>query len=114
MDGVGRTYHDSVEAALGDMGASQHARPELARLMNEVDWDQVFVPYSRSYVCVLKEDRPMAWCGKSYVDYPDRPTVTLPGFIGREGDGGRKPEGVWGATCPDCNEARSLFGACAC
>lgn len=114
LDGVGRTYHLTLEAALADLGAAQHARPELTRLLNEVTWDQVFVPNSRSYVTVLKGDRPAAWAGKTYVDYPDRPMVTLPDFVGRDGDGGRQTEGVWGQTCPDCNEQRSLSGACAC
>ena len=114
LDGTGRTYHDTIEGALADLGAAQHARPELTRLLNEVPWTKAFVPNSRAYVGVLNGDRPTAWAGKSYVVYPDRPTVTLPDYVGKDSDGGRTAEGVWGATCPDCNETRSLSGACNC
>lgn len=114
LNGVGRTYHDTVEAALADMGAAQHARAELARLLNEVEWDQVYVPHSRAYVAVSRANLPVAWAGKSYVDYPDRPTVLLLGYVPKDVDGGKVKEGLWGATCPDCNMQRSVNGVCGC
>ena len=116
LAGVGRTYHDSVEAALEDMGAAQHARPELTRLLNAVSYDEVFVPHSRSYVTVLLKGCPEAWAGKSYVTYRNGTTVELPGFVAR-GDGAGLPgngEGAWGQTCNDCFQKRSLSGHCGC
>lgn len=114
IDGTGRTYHATLEDALTDFGAAQHSRAELTRLLNEVEWDQVFVPNSRAYVIVMRGNRPVAWAGKNYVNYPDRPTVELPDYVGRDADGPREPEGAWGQTCMDCHQQRSLSGACEC
>ena len=114
LAGEGRTYHDTVIDALRDMGAAGHAIPELERLLNEVEWDQTFVPFSRSYVAVSRAGRGVAWAGKTYVAYHDRPSVLLPDFVLTGGGAMAKRPEIWGDTCPDCNEARSLSGACAC
>lgn len=114
LNGTGRTYHQTLADALEDFGAAQSIRPELTRLMNLVEWDEVFVPYSRAYVTVHRNGLPVAWCGKNYVDYPNRPIVRLPDFVGRDVDGIRQPDRPWGPVCPDCSETRSLSGACNC
>jgi len=114
LAGTGRTYHNTLAEALEDLGAAHGNRAELTRLLSVVDWDQVFVPYSRTYLTVLRNDRPVAWAGKTFVDYPDRPAAMLPDFVGRDGAEGRNTEGAWGPVCPECKEERSLSGACSC
>lgn len=114
ISGFGRTYHETVEDALEDLQAPQHARPELARLLKEVDSDTVFVPYSRSYVAVAKDGKGVAWAGKTYVAYADgRPFVALPDYA-PGGGGGVEREEPWGEVCPSCFTSRALSGRCAC
>jgi hypothetical protein len=48
-----------------------------------------------------------------YVDYRDRPLVTLPGYA-PGGGGGVERSQRHGQTCPDCFTLRSLTGVCAC
>ena len=114
ISGLGRTYHDTVEAALDDMQAPQHARPELARLLKEIEFDTVFVPYSRSYVAVAKDGKGVAWAGKTYVAYADgRPFVALPDYAPGGGGGAERNE-AWGAVCPSCFTQQALTGRCNC
>jgi hypothetical protein len=113
LAGEGRTYHASVEEALADIGAPQHATPELARLLKLVGFHDVFVPFSRSYVAVASGGKSIAWAGKTYVDYRDRPLVTLPDYA-PGGGGGVERSQRHGQTCPDCFTLRSLTGDCAC
>lgn len=113
LAGEGRSYHESVEEALADMGAPQHATPELARLLRLVDFDGVFVPFSRSYVAVTSDGKSIAWAGKTYVDYRDRPLVTLPDYA-PGGGGGPALAQAWGSRCPECFTTRWRNGACGC
>jgi hypothetical protein len=113
LAGEGRTYHDTVEEALVDMGAPQHAAPELARLLKVLDFDGVFVPFSRCYVAVTSSGVSIACAGKTYVDYRDRPLVTLPDYAAGGGGGVERPD-VWGTPCPVTFVVRSRNGACDC
>lgn len=115
LAGEGRSYHDTVEEALADMGAPQHATPELARLLKVADFDEVFVPFSRSYVAVTRDGMSVAWAGKTYVDYRDRPLVTLPDYAPGGGGGAADPD-KWldQPTCLECFTKRSITGACGC
>lgn len=113
IDGFGRTYYDSIESALEDLNAPQHARPELARLLRLTDFDTIHVPYSRSYVAVSKNGQGVAWAGKTYVDFVDRPLVPLPDYAPGGGGGSERVE-AWGETCPKCFTSRSIAGDCMC
>jgi len=113
LAGEGRTYHRTVEEALADMGAPQHATPELARLLKLVDFDDVFVPFSRSYVAVSSGGLGVAWAGKTYVDYRDHPMVMLPDYA-PGGGGGAEISQAWGPDCRVCFTSRSRNGACGC
>lgn len=114
LNEVGRTYHDTIEQALLDMGAAQHVVPELARHLRGVDHDKVFVPFSRSYVAVALDGRTVAVAGCTYVDFLDGNRVLLPGYLPGQRTGGHEVRDVWGAVCSDCRETRALNGACAC
>jgi hypothetical protein len=110
--GFGRSYFTTIEDALEDMGTPQHARPEITRLLNEVRWEGVFTPNSRSYVAVTQGGRGVAWAGKTYVSYLDGRTVYLPDYEWAEGGGGAKQELLRGDVCPIHFYERSVTGAC--
>lgn len=113
LAGEGRTPHGTVEEALADMGAPQHAAPELARLLKLTTYDGVFVPFSRSYVALTLDGMSVAWAGKTYVDYRDRPLVALPDYAPGGGGGVERSE-LWGSTCPVTFLARPRNGDCDC
>lgn len=115
LAGEGRTEHATIEGVLEDFGAPQHARAELARLLREVDFDKVHVPFSRSYVAVTRHGRAVAWAGKTFVGYSDRPIVTLLDYAPGGGRGTPGRDDQWGAaTCPRCHTRKSITGACLC
>lgn len=70
LAGEGRTEHESIDAALEDIGASRQNGTELARLLGAEDFDAIHVPYSRSYVAVTR-------CGRA-VGGPARRTSAMP------------------------------------
>lgn len=115
LAGEGRTAHETIEAALQDIGAPRHNSAELARLLAVADFDAVHVPYSRSYVAVTRRGRAVAWAGKTYVDYADREMVQLPDYAPGGGGGAARPDESWGtAVCPDCFTRKSINGSCLC
>jgi hypothetical protein len=114
LDGVGRTRHESIETALADSGAPQHARPELARLLRIVEHDTVYVPNSRSYVAVARDGVIVASAGKTYVWYPDRPVVQLDDYASATGASATPGPEDWGEICESCFTTRSKNGSCGC
>jgi hypothetical protein len=112
LNEVGRTEHDTIEAALLDMGAYRHQIPELTRLLATVERDKVFVPFSRSYVAVAREGRTVAVAGHTYVDFLDGRRVELPGFVSVAGEGGNPRRDVWGSTCPVSFVKHPVVGDC--
>jgi hypothetical protein len=113
LDGVGRTRFETIEAALVDTGAPQHARAELTRLLNEVEWEDVYTPNSKSYAAVTRGGRIVASAGKTYVYYADRPMVYLPEYLWSEGGGGAVQPPLHGDKCPRHPwYERSVTGAC--
>lgn len=113
LTGAGRTYHDTIEAALADMGADQASWPALAVALRQVEHDTIFVPFSRSYVALQLDNVGMAWAGKTYVNYPDRPAVLLPDFVPGKGGGAAVADATWGDVCP-VGHVRSRNGSCYC
>lgn len=113
MSEVGRTYHDTIEAALLDMGAPQSAVPELASHLRTVEYDVIFVPLSRSYVALAREGRSVAWAGVTYVGFRDGCKILLPGYAPGSGSGGHVSD-AWGELCTCCFTTRSLTGKCNC
>jgi len=114
IDGVGRTYHDTIEEALEDKGVPHHLRPELTRLLGLVEYETIYVPNSRTYVAVGRDGRAVAWAGTTFVGYIDRPAVYLPEYVAGAGGGATGREAAWGDVCPDCFTARSVTGSCNC
>jgi hypothetical protein len=97
LEGRGRTVCDSIADGLAELDAPRHARAELARLLSDVECDLIYVPYSRSYLALSRGGRTMAWAGKTYVDYVDRPAVRLPDYVAGTGGGVTRPSERWGA-----------------
>jgi hypothetical protein len=109
----GRTYHETIESALIDMGAAQHAVPELASYLRTVEHDARFVPYSRSYVALALGGRTVAWAGVTYVGFRDGRKILLPGYVPGTGAGGHVSD-RWGERCAVCNMKCSMNGTCFC
>lgn len=113
LAGEGRTYHDSIAAALEDMGAPHHARSELERLLNEAECDTIFVPNSRAYVAVTRAGKATAWAGMTYVGFtgPEPRIVYLPEYVSG-GGGGNAHDGRRGDICPIHGYDMSVTGIC--
>lgn len=114
LNGEGRTSFDTVEDALAFLNAARADRPQLAKLLRQATFDGIHVPFSRSYVAVTANGQGVAWAGKTYVDYIDRPTVLLPSYHAGTGTGSTPAadKGRWGEMCLAHNEQRSVNGAC--
>ncbi len=111
LSGEGRTPHETIEDALRDLGAAEAAIRELAGHLRGIEHDLVYVPFSRAYVALAKDGLGVAWAGKTYVAYRDRPTVFLPDYVGVGGSGVPVRDN-WGATCTIHFVQRSLNGTC--
>ena len=108
----GRTYHDTIEAALLDMGAPRQVIAELTAHLRTAEHDTVFVPHSRSYVALALAGRSVAWAGCTYVGFRGGRRVLLPDYA--PGGGGPEVARAWGEVCTGCWTARSLAGFCGC
>lgn len=110
LEGVGRIHPDTFEDAI-----RVHATPAAAvRLIKEhlkfVTYDEIWLPYSKSYVALGLEGRAVASFGKSYVEVGER-RVDLPGYVaGRASGSSHQP--TYGETCPRCFMQMPLTGTC--
>ena len=113
LDGMGRTEHITVEDALKDFGAQAALVPQLAKLLDAVEWDVVAVPFSRSYTAVYLNNVMQAYAGQTYVTYlPGEERVHLAGFASGSGGGAKRPEKLYGRVCPNCGQEMPLTGIC--
>ncbi|WP_131801759.1 hypothetical protein [Klenkia soli] len=113
-DGHGRDYQADLLTALPVMGVSVTDWPQVQSVLAPVDHDEVWLPYSRSYIALGRKGRAVAWVGKSYVDVAGEIRTELPGYTGVVKNGGSVKEPRRGDSCPTCHETKSLSGACAC
>jgi hypothetical protein len=112
LNDEGRTYHDTIEDALRDMGAPEVSIPQLRSLLAGRPHDTIYVPFSRSYVAVAFEGRPTAVAGKTYVWFGHGDKVELPGYVESHSSTWRKRSQVWGALCPITYLRHPVNGAC--
>ncbi len=110
--GEGRTYHGSIAEALEDLGMLHQLRPQVSALLGGVEHDEVWVPFSRSYVALGRAGVAVAWAGRTYVDIRGAKRTEFEGY--REGAGGGEPRGGqrFGETCPVHFVAKALNGKC--
>lgn len=111
LDGVGRTYFETLEPALGYFNAYRDTWTTIAGLLRDVTHDQIWVPNSLSYVALGRAGQGVAWVGKTYVALADGTFHELPGYGPGLGGGVPVPD-RWGSICPGCTMQMPLIGIC--
>ena len=114
VSGHGRTYVDTIEQAMRSFGSHVDTTGLISLHLRSVDWDQIWIPHSRSYIALGRGGRGVAWVGKGYVVPRRGEFVMLPGFVAAGGGGGKPMEQSWGEICPRCFMQRSVSGSCEC
>lgn len=112
--GHGRTYVDSLEAAMRLFGSHVETLRLIREHLSGVQWDQIWIPNSRSYIALGRSGRGVAWVGKGYVVPTRGAFVSLPGFLGHGRGGAAGGEKTWGEQCGRCFMQRSVSGVCDC
>ena len=100
IDGLGRTYYESLDDAMRAFGCHVGTQPTIRQALRSVTHDQIWLPYSRSYIALGHEGRAVAWVGKTWVmpahDILLR-AARLSGLLPR----GRQLAGTPGQALPD-------------
>lgn len=112
LAGQGRIIQKSLDAALERYGVSPLTRPLIRERLKDVQWDTVYLPRSESYIALMKDERPVAWAGKTYVQVGDQ-FEPLPDHRAGAG-GGLGVSELWGEPCPTCWTERARNGTCSC
>ena len=110
LEGRGREYFADLKAALPAMGVSGSDWTQVHELLSDVDHDELWLPYSRSYIALGKNGQAVAWVGKNYVDIAGRGRTELPGYAATPGGGGPTGDPKYGPTCPTCFTVMALSG----
>jgi len=111
INGVGRTYFDTLDDSLRFFGAHVGTETLIRSALRFVAHDQIWVPNSRSYIALGREGAAVAWVGKTYVVPTQGAFVALPGYQPHDGGGAPREERI-GETCTRHFIARGLNGAC--
>lgn len=114
LSGHGRTYFDDLGAALAAFRAPLENRQLIKDALRAVEHDQIWMPYSSSYVALGLAGRGVAWTGKTYVVPEAGFSIELPGYIATACDTGARRDERWGDLCLRCFHQRSITGACEC
>lgn len=114
LSGHGRTYFDDLDAALAAFKAPLENRRLIKDALRGVEHDQIWMPYSSSYVALGLAGRGVAWTGKTYVVPEPGVSIELPGFIDAARSAGSAASDRWGGLCLRCFHQRSVTGACEC
>lgn len=111
LDGVGRTYFDSLHDAMRAFGSHLGTREQVREALRFVTHDQIWLPYSKSYIALGHEGRAVAWVGKTYLMPSFDTFIELPGYEQTQGGGTPSAERV-GSTCPNHFITMSVTGIC--
>jgi len=111
LDGVGRTYLDTLEDAMREFGTHAGTERLVRGALRFATYDQIWVPHSRSYVALGHEGRAVAWFGKSWVVPVRGQWLELPDYRAGRGGGAARDERV-GEVCDVHFVTRSLTGVC--
>lgn len=109
LDGVGRSHPATLADAMRELGLPVGNERLVRELLAFVSYDELWLPYSRSYVALGFEGRGVAYFGKSYVWVRGHRT-DLPNHTNTSHAGGRSVQ--YGDTCPRCFLAMPFSGAC--
>jgi hypothetical protein len=113
LAGEGRTYFDDLDAALEAFRAPLTNRPLIKQALAGVAWDEIWLPFSESYVALGKGGRGVAWSHKTFVEPALGTFIELPGFAPSSRSGGAADRSeLWGETCPRTFERHPVVGAC--
>lgn len=114
IDGVGRTYYPTFDAALERFGAPVENRARMREIAAGQTYDRVWTPYSMSYVAIgWGEAGPaVAWFLKSVV-YTGAQCEELAG-TGQTSRTATSVEDRPVALCPFCFTTLSNSGHCSC
>jgi hypothetical protein len=111
INGVGRTYFDNLRDAMRFFGTHVGTEALIREALQGVDHDQIWIPYSRSYIALGRGGAGVAWVGKTYVVPARDSFLELPGY--EAGSGGGDPVAEqFGDICETHHVARSLTGLC--
>lgn len=92
LDGHGRTYVATLEEAFRKFGTFAQTVKAIRSEVAGVEYDQIWLPYSNSYIALGKNGAAVAWIGKTYIDRPGGGRIELPGYRVGGGGGGTKVE----------------------
>jgi hypothetical protein len=113
IKGQGRTPYLTLDDAMRDFQTPVQLQARVRESLAGVTHDEIWLPYSRSYIALGHCGKAVAWAGKHWVQPSRDEFVELPGFVAH--GGGRTTQEVrYGATCPICQLTRALNGACDC
>ena len=112
LAGLGRTYYDDLDAALDAYRAPVENRLLIKQHLAGVAFDQIWMPYSESYIALGRNGRGVAWTGKNYVEPVPGTRVLLPGYAGGPHGEGTANRDAWGEICPQTFIAHPLSGVC--
>lgn len=110
LSGHGRSHPETLEAAMREQGTPEAAKPLIKELLASVGYDEIWLPYSRSYVALGLNGRAGASFGKTYA-WVDGRRVDLPGHVA-SGHQGHRATPPYGEACPITFEAHPLTGEC--
>lgn len=111
LDGTGRSHPATLDDAMRDQGTPVHSRPLIKQYLEGVDHDEIWLPYSRSYVALGRDGRAVATFGKAWIWIRDVGRFDLPGYRGSSGEG-RRVAPTYGDSCPRCFLQMPLSGTC--
>lgn len=111
IDGVGRTYYESLDDAMRAFGCHVGTQPTIRNALRCVTHDQIWLPYSRSYIALGHEGRAVAWVGKTWVMPSLDVFQELPGYRDVSRGGAHSSEHI-GELCPTHFLTMSVTGVC--
>lgn len=113
LNGHGRTYHADLDAAFASYQQPVETRALVKQFLAGVDWDEIWTPYSNSYIALGRAGRGVAWIHKTYVEPALGQVAELPGHaLTASGTRSEDRSGVWGETCPSTYLKHPTSGRC--
>lgn len=110
LSGLGRSHPATVAEAMREQGTPAGAAPLIKEALKFVTFDEIWLPYSRSYVALGLDGRAVASFGKTYVKVAGN-RVDLPGYVAGWHQGHTK-QAAYGEVCPQHHIAMSISGLC--
>lgn len=108
--GHGRSHPLTLEEAIREHGTPEAAVRPIKEALRFVTFDEIWLPYSRSYVALGLDGRAVASFGKSYVQVGDQ-RVDLPDHVAAR-RAGHTTAPARGELCPRCFIQMPLTGIC--